>query len=129
MFNRTVQLTPLASSLCNSHSVRSRLKVTDRSLPTVLLYFGILYTTQLRQPSRTQSLVTTTKSSPLLALSSHPFRSKPKIFLFDQSFSPKSVCTYSCRFFGLFTLVYGFHSVIFTLSFILTSFSNVSVCG
>jgi len=51
MFNLTVLLAPLTSPRPQRPLVRSRLKVTDRSnLPTVLLYFGILYPNNCGSP-------------------------------------------------------------------------------
>jgi hypothetical protein len=69
-------------------SVRSRLKVTDRSFT---YYAPVLWNSlpkQLRLPSMHLSLGTPTDSTSLLALSSHQFHSKLKTFLFDQSFPP-----------------------------------------
>jgi len=69
-------------------SLRSRLKITDRSFTH---YAPVLWNPlpkQLRQSSAPPSHGTATDSSPLglLALSSHQFHSKLKAFLFEQSF-------------------------------------------
>ena len=69
-------------------SVRSRLKVTDRSFTHHAPVLWNSLPKQLRQPSAHQSLATPTDHTPLLALSSHQFHSKLKTFLFDQSFPP-----------------------------------------
>lgn len=69
-------------------SVRSRLKVTDRSFTHHAPVLWNSLPKQLRQPSAHQSLSTPSDSTPLLALSSHQFHSKLKTFLFDQSFPP-----------------------------------------
>jgi len=69
-------------------SVRSRLKVTDRSFTHHAPVLWNSLPKQLRQPSAPLSLVTATDSTPPLALSSHQFHSKLKTFLFEQSFLP-----------------------------------------
>jgi len=68
-------------------SVRSRLKLTDRSFTHHAPVLWNSLPKQLRQPSAPPSLGTATESS-LLALSSHQFHSKLKTFLFEQSFPP-----------------------------------------
>jgi len=56
----------------------------------------------LLKPSN--AIITPTSSAGNLGvISSHQFHSKLKTFLFDQSFSPSSVCTNSCLFFGVLT--------------------------
>ena len=62
-------------------SVRSRLKVTDRSFTHHAPVLWNSLPKQLRQPSAHQSLSTPSDSTPLLALSSHQFHSKLKTFL------------------------------------------------
>jgi len=69
-------------------SVCSRLKVTDRYFTHHAPVLWNSLPKQLRQPSALPTLGTTTDSIPLLALSSHQFRSKLKMFLFEQSFPP-----------------------------------------
>jgi len=74
---------------------------------------------QLWEPLAHQSLctATTTDSTPLLVLSSYQFPSTLKIFLFNQSFPPKSVCTNSCRFSGPLTWLTVFISLSFSLCY------------
>jgi len=69
-------------------SVRSRLKLTDRSFTHHATVLWNSLPKQLWQPSAPPSLGTATDSSPLLAMSSHQFHSKLKTFLFEQSFPP-----------------------------------------
>jgi len=67
-------------------SVRSRLKVTDRSF---IHHAPVLWNSlpkQLRQPAAPPSHGTATDSAPILALSSLQFHSKLKTFIFEQSF-------------------------------------------
>jgi hypothetical protein len=77
-------------------SVRSRLKVTDRSFTHLAPVFWNSLPKQLRRPSARQSLSTPSDSAPLLALSSHQFYSKLRTFLFDQSFPRSAVVTNAC---------------------------------
>ena len=69
-------------------SVRSRLKLTDRSFThhAPLLWNNL--PKQLRQPTPRHSHISLSESTPLLALSSSQFHSKLKTFLFDKSFPP-----------------------------------------
>jgi len=69
-------------------SVRSRLKVTDRSFTHHAHVLWNSLPKQLRQPSAPPSLGSAIDSTPPLALSSHQFDSKLKTFLFEQSFPP-----------------------------------------
>jgi len=79
---------PAITKTAERPSVRSRLKVTDRSFT---YHASVLWNSlpkQLRQPSAPQSLGTTTDSAPQLALSLHQFHSKLNTFLLEQSFPP-----------------------------------------
>jgi len=69
-------------------SVRSRVKITNRSFTHHAPVLWNSLPKQLRQPSAHQSLGTPPDHTPLLALSLHQFHSKLKTFLFDQSFPP-----------------------------------------
>jgi len=68
-------------------SIRSRLKITDRSFTHHAPVLWNSLPKLLRQPSAPPSLGTATDSS-LLAFSSHQFHSKLKTFLFERSFPP-----------------------------------------
>ena len=84
--NRTIRSSDIIT--LQRPSVRSRLKVTDRSFTHHAPVLWNSLPKQLRQPSARLSLGTPSDSTPLLALSSHQFHSKLKTFLFDQSFPP-----------------------------------------
>jgi len=122
MFNLTVLLAPLTFITLQRPSVRSRLKLTDRSFTHHAPVLWNSLPKQLRQPSAL-SHGTATDSSPLLALSSHQFHSKLKTFLFEQSFSPYSCLHQLLSVLWPLDLASGFHlTVIFTQSLIFTSF-------
>ena len=69
-------------------SVRSRLKITERSFTHHAPVLWNSLPKQLRQPSVHESPCPATDCIPLLALSPHQFHSKLKTFLFDKSFPP-----------------------------------------
>jgi len=85
----------------SNHTTRSSYIITLQR-PSVSSHFKVIYRSfthhapvlwnsvpkQLRQPSRPQSLDTTTDSTTILALFSHQFHSKLRAFLFEQSFPP-----------------------------------------
>jgi len=82
--NRTTR----SSDIITLHrpSVRSRLKVTDRSFTHHAPILWNSLPKQQRQPSAPPSLGTATDSTPPLVLSSHQFHSELKTFLFEQFF-------------------------------------------
>jgi len=99
-------------------SVRSPLKVIDRSFTHHAPVLWNFLSKQLRQPSAPPSLVTATDSTPPLVLSSHQFLSKLKTFLFEQSFPPQSCLHQLLSVLWPLDLANSFHLiVIFTLSF------------
>jgi len=84
-------------------SVRARLKVTDRCLPTMLLHFGIIY------PNNCENLQRRHHSSLLLILLLHlpcpriSFTLNTKRFYLNNPFLLSLICTNSCRFSGPLT--------------------------
>jgi len=129
MFKLTVQLARLTSSPCNVLQFAHVSKELTGLLPTMLLYFGILYQTT---PAAVFGASITrhynwfySSTCPLLA--SVSLWTQP--FLFDQS-CPPIVCLHQLLLvLWPLDLVNGFHLTVFsTLSFILTrSFTPVSV--
>jgi len=69
-------------------SVRSHLKVTDRSFTHHAPVLWNSLPKQLRQPLAPPSFGTVTDFAPPLTMSSHQFHSKLKTFLFEQSLPP-----------------------------------------
>jgi len=115
-------------------SVRSRLKVTDgyfthQAHCSCTLDFSTQTTAAAFSASITRHCYRFGDSTPLLALSSHQFHSQLKTFLFGQFFPPKSHLHQLLLVLWPLDLANGFHlAVIFTLSFIITSFIYTSVC-
>jgi len=100
MFNLTVLLAPLTSSLSNVRQFAYVSKYLTGLLPTMLLYFGILY------PNNCGNLRRLHHSSLLLILLLHlpcpriSFTLNSKCFSLNNPFLLSLVCTNSCRFSG-----------------------------